>query len=162
MNRFATTGMLAAMLLPGAALAATAQTGISQAAILEDIQFSVLLDMDLGKVAVGGTAGTVELNPATNNRTCTATMVCVGTHARSVLQLTGSDANVQVLFAPTFNLTGPGQDIVAEPLFPGGSGAIISMTGGSATVYFGARLNINANQAPGLYNGTFTLNLEYN
>jgi hypothetical protein len=80
----------------------------------------------------------------------------------SELRLTGSDANVIVTYDPTFNLTGPGQDMVAEPNFPGGSGAIVRLGGGTAVVRFGAKVYVNAGQAPGLYNGQFTVNLEYN
>ncbi len=152
----------AALLAPGMAKAAAATSATSQAQVLEEIQFAVLLDMDFGKIAVGGAAGTVDLDPNAGSRTCDPTVVCVGTFAMSRLQLSGSDASVMVNFDPTFLLTGPGQPIVAEPQFPGGPGAVINMTGGAAVVNFGARLHINANQAPGSYSGQFSVNLEYN
>ena len=152
----------AALCAPGAATAATVATASAQAEVLEQIQFAVLLDMDFGKIAVGGAGGTVELNPASSSRTCDPVLTCVGGFAMSRLQLTGSEANVVVNFAPSFTLSGPGQPIVAEPQFPGGAGAVIHLSGGAATVNFGARLHINPGQTPGSYAGQFAVMLEYN
>lgn len=168
MGTLAATSRLAAALVcsafcaPGAAQAGTTATISAQAEVLEQIQFAVLLDMDFGKVAVGGNGGTVELNPVSSSRTCDPTLTCVGGFAMSRLQLSGSEANVVVGFAPNFTLEGPGQPIVAEPLYPGGSGAVIHLTGGQAVVNFGARLHINPGQTPGAYAGQFTVTLEYN
>lgn len=152
---------LLALALPAPALAATAQTATAQAQVLENIQYAVLLDMDFGRVATTGTAGVIELNPGSGTRSCDPTLVCVSGFAMSELRLTGSDANVQVNFDPTFQLTGPGDPIMAEPLFPGGPGAVVSISGGETVVNFGARLFINAGQAPGVYAGDFTVYLEY-
>ena len=166
--RFARKGPNAMLLaglglaLPAPALAGTAQTAASTAQVLDTIQYAVLLDMNFGRVATSGNAGVVELNPASGTRSCDPTLVCVSGFNMSELRLTGSDANVQVNFDPTFTLTGPGDPIVAEPLFPGGPGAVISISGGQAVVNFGARLYINAGQAPGIYSGDFTVYLEYN
>lgn len=153
--------MLVSALVAQAAQAETVQTGTSTAQVLETIQYSVLLDMDFGKVATTG-SGTITLDPGTGTRTCSGGLVCVGTFGLSQLQLTGSDANVMVSFDPTFTLTGPGDPILTEPLFPGGSGAVIHLTGGQAVVDFGARLHINPAQTPGIYSGDFTVTLEYN
>lgn len=152
----------AAACAPGSALAASAQSGTAQAQVLESIQFAVLLDMDFGKVAVGGAGGVIDLDPGAGSRICDPVLVCVGSFAMSRLQISGSDADVMVSYAPGFTLNGPGQTILAEPQFPGGSGAVIHMTGGSAVVNFGARLHINPGQAPGVYAGQFAVNLEYN
>ena len=151
----------ALLALPAPALAATAQTATAQAQVLENIQYAVLLDMDFGRVATTGTAGVIELNPGSGTRNCDPTLVCVSGVAMSELRLTGSDANVQVNFDPTFQLTGPGDPIMAEPLFPGGPGAVVTISGGETVVNFGARLFINAGQAPGVYTGDFTVYLEY-
>ncbi|MCZ8322412.1 MAG: DUF4402 domain-containing protein [Novosphingobium sp.] len=144
------------------AAAATVQTANATAQVLETIQYAVLLDMNFGRVAVNGSAGVVELDPASGLRNCDPTLVCVSGFAMSELRLSGSDANVQVNFDPTFQLTGPGDPIIAQPLFPGGPGAIVAISGGEAVVNFGARLYINAGQAPGVYSGDFTVYLEYN
>lgn len=153
---------LGAALFPAPAQAGALVTGPTTAQVLEEIQFAVLLDMNFGRIAVNGAGGVVELDPASNNRMCDAGLVCTGTFAVSQLHLTGSDANVQINFQPSFTLTGPGDPMLVEPQFPGGPGAVINLTGGARTVRFGARLHINPLQAPGVYSGDFSIDLEYN
>ena len=105
---------------PGVAAAETVQTGNASAQVLKTIQFAVLLNMNFGKVAVNG-PGVIELDPADGSRSCDPGLVCTGSFALSELRLTGSDAAVKVTFDPTFELSGPGDPILTEPLFPGGS-----------------------------------------
>ena len=137
-----------ALSLPAPALAATAHAAPVQAQVLESIQYAVLLDMDFGRVATTGAAGVIELNPSAGHRTCDPTLVCISGFTMSELRLTGSVANVQVNFDPAFQLTGPGDPILAQPMFPGGHGAVVTISGGQAVVSFGARLFINPGQAP--------------
>lgn len=156
---------LAAVLSLGVASPAHAgaqQTAAATAQVLETIQYAVLLDMNFGRVAVGGAGGVIELDPASGSRNCDPALVCVSGFAMSELRLSGSDANVQVNFDPSFMLTGPGDPILAQPLFPGGPGAVVTISGGEAVVNFGARLFVNPGQTPGLYSGDFTVYLEYN
>lgn len=148
-------------LAPNPARADAARPAQADAQILESIQFAVLLDMNFGKVVSNGQAGVLDLNPSSTGRTCDPTLVCTGNFAVSELRLTGSDAFVQVNFDPTFTLTGPGDPMLAEPEFPGGPGAIVQLVGGETVVKFGAKLHVNANQAPGIYNGDFSVYLEY-
>ncbi len=156
-------GILAG-LAPTGAMAATATPASSQAQILEKISFAVLLDMNLGQIATtSNTAGGVlDFNPSSGNLTCDPGLACVGSHALSQLRLMGSDANAIVNYDPSFQLTGPGDPMTAEPQFPGGQGSIITLTGGLAVVYFGAKLHVNPGQAAGVYSGNFSVNLEYN
>ncbi|WP_176399718.1 DUF4402 domain-containing protein [Novosphingobium sp. B 225] len=149
--------------LPGAAQAEAVQTNTATAQVLDTIQFAVLLDMNFGHVALRDNAngGVVLIDPSSTGRSCDTALVCAGSFAPSQLELTGSDADVQVTFDPTFQLTGPGAPILAEPQFPGGSGTVVRISGGSTVVKLGARLNINPNQAPGVYTGQFSVNLEY-
>jgi Mat/Ecp fimbriae major subunit len=150
----------------GAAIAAypaQAETGTADAQIkiYEQIQFAVLLEMDFGKIISDGTGGTVHMDPATQNRDCVGTITCIGTFAFSRLQLSGSDADVVVTFDPSFQVTGPGTPMTVAPEFPGGSGTVIHLTGGTAVVEFGALLTINPNQAAGIYNGQFSVDISY-
>jgi hypothetical protein len=144
--------------------AATTASSATTAEVLEEIQFAVLLDMNFGRIAVRNPAvgGVVVIDPNSTLRSCDPSLVCTGTWGVSRLELSGSDANVQVNFDPSFQLTGPGQPIVAEPIFPGGPGAVVHLTGGHVVVNFGARIAINPGQAPGNYSGDFSVYLEYN
>jgi Domain of unknown function (DUF4402) len=152
--------VITASLLP---CAAHADVKVADATITvyEDIQFSVLLDMDFGTIVSDSTGGTVNIDPVNNSRTCPATMTCTGSFSFSELQLSGSDANVVVTYDPSFNLNGPGVPILVEPQFPGGSGAVVQLTGGSAIFKFGAQVHINPYQQPGAYNGVFTVDVSY-
>jgi Mat/Ecp fimbriae major subunit len=142
---------------------AQAETGTADAQIkiYEQIQFAVLLDMDFGKIVSDGTGGTVHMDPATQNRDCLGTITCIGTFAFSRLQLSGSDADVMVTYDPSFQVTGPGDPMTVLPEFPGGSGTVIHLTGGTAVVEFGAMLTINPNQTAGSYNGQFSVDVSY-
>lgn len=146
------------------AMAAAPASATASAQVLEEIQFAVLLDMNFGRIAVRNPAvgGEVVIDPSSTSRTCDPSLVCTGSWAVSRLELSGSEAYVQVNFDPTFQLTGPGQPIDAEPLFPGGPGAVVHLTGGFTVVNFGARIVINPGQTPGDYSGDFTVHLEYN
>lgn len=161
-NALCAAGLLAT-LAPASAMAAATATGGGQAQILENIQFAVLLDMQLGQIATtsASTGGVLDFNPSSGNLTCDPTLVCVGSHALSQLRVMGSDANIVVNYDLSFQLTGPGAPMTAEPQFPGGQGSIITLTGGLAVVYFGARLHVNPGQASGVYSGSFSVNLEY-
>jgi 3-hydroxyisobutyrate dehydrogenase len=128
-----TCAALCALAAMPAQAATTASTG-TQAEVLDTIQVAVLLDMDFGRIAVGGAGGVVVIDPNAGSRSCDPTLVCVGSFGTSELQLTGSDASVQVNFDPTFQLTGPGVPIVAEPQFPGGPGAVVNISGGTTVV----------------------------
>lgn len=134
----------------------------SKAKLYRPINFAVVLELDFGSIVSGPAGGTVVLDPATGTRDCAGgTLVCTGSFSWSRLSLTGSDANVRVTYAPTFTLVGPGAPIAAELDFPGGSGAVVSLSGGSRTIDIGAKLHIAPNQVPGNYTGLFSVNVDY-
>lgn len=146
-------------LVPSAAMAETASAD-SKAQVHSPIQFAVLLELDFGSIIAGSSGGSVVLDPLASARNC-GTMICTGSFSWSRLSLSGSDATVAISYAPLFYLNGPGQPIGAELTYPGGSGAQIQMTGGSAEVQFGAILHINPDQLPGAYSGQFAVDVNY-
>lgn len=144
-----------------AAAETTAASG--DARVLNPINFSLLLELDFGSVVSTPVGGTILLDPGSGNRDCsTGGLVCTGVYSVARLILTGSDAMVTVTYAPTLQLTGPGDPMTVTPLFPGGSGSQVPLTGGTATFDFGAALTVNPGQAAGVYTGTFSVNVEYN
>ncbi len=154
---------LAAGMLTLTASPAQAETeaAASHARILRPINFAMLLEMDFGAVVVGAGGGTVTLDPQSGTRDC-STLTCTGSHSVARLVLSGSDATVTVTYDPSFIITGPGLPMTVAPLFPGGSGAQVQLTGGSATIDFGAALTVAAGQMDGAYTGDFTVNVNYN
>lgn len=142
--------------------AADTGSGVSQAQVLQPINFALLLELDFGQVIATPSGGTIILDPSTGNRLCnTGGLVCSGSYSVARLVLSGSDALVTVTYAPTLQLTGPGDPMTVTPLFTGGSGAQVQLTGGTATFDFGAILLVNPNQVEGDYTGTFTVNVDY-
>ncbi|MEH6790561.1 DUF4402 domain-containing protein [Parasphingorhabdus sp.] len=150
---------IGAALVPAAAAAETASAD-SKAQILRPIQFAVLLELDFGNIIANSSGGSVVLDPLSSSRNC-GTLVCTGAFSWSRLAITGSDAMVDISYAPLFYLTGPGAPIGAQLTYPGGSGSQIEMTGGSAEVQFGAILHVNPDQVPGAYSGQFAVDVNY-
>jgi Mat/Ecp fimbriae major subunit len=142
------------------AMAGTA-TGNGKVTVYETLNFAVLLEMDFGKIVTDTSGGMVDLDPVTNARNCPSNLDCIGTFSFARLQLTGSDAQVSVNYDPNFQLTGPGDSITVEPTFSGGQGAIVQLTGGSASFDFGAKLHVNPSQLAGSYSGEFTVDIDY-
>lgn len=138
------------------------QSASANARVYQPINFAVLLELEFGSIVADSLGGTVTLDPASGTRDCAGgSLICAGTFSWSRLQLTGSDATVVVTYSPSFTLTGPGDPIIAELDFPGGSGASVLLTGGSTTIEIGAKLHVNANQAPGPYTGLFSVDVNY-
>jgi Domain of unknown function (DUF4402) len=155
--------LIVPLLLAAAPAAAETAPGDTKARILTPINFAILLEMNFGDVIAGASGGMVTLNPADGSRDCAiGGLTCTGSHSIARLVLTGSDAIVTVTYAPTFTITGPGAPMTVLPLFPGGSGAQVPLTGGTATIDFGAALIVGANQIDGQYSGDFTVNVNYN
>jgi Mat/Ecp fimbriae major subunit len=140
---------------------AEAATATSKAKIVVKSELTSLLSMNFGTIYTDGAGGDVLLDKPNDNRTCAPGLICYGAYDFATLQLSGSDATVVVTYAPTVQLTGPGDDMNVEVLFPGGQGAAISVTGGQVDVIFGARLTVNANQAEGEYSGQFSVDVDY-
>ncbi len=139
---------------------AMAETAGSAAEVYDPIQFAVLLELNFGSIVANSTGGDIVLDPADGTRDCGA-LICAGTFSWSKLALTGSDATVEMTYAPLFYLTGPGDPIGAELTYPGGSGSTVDIVGGSAEVEFGSILHINPDQVQGEYQGQFEVDVFY-
>ena len=137
-------------------------------------------DMDFGKVAYSPSAGTIVLSAAAA-ATCTTTGSLMRTGTCRAAKFEGSVRflfNLQVT-QPTGNgidLTGPGGARMRLDTFTYGAGPgmldlgqsgtnhrfwILNLNG-SYAFYMGGTLHVGANQAPGVYNGTFQIQLNYN
>ncbi len=150
--------MVSAICVPAAA---QSDTGSVNVTIIEEVEFSVQLELDFGKITTSNIGGIVELSPSAGTRDCSSAITCTGLYSMSRISLSGSDALVRISYQTDFELTGPGAPMRVEPSLPSGSGTVLALTGGSATFDFGARLFINPGQASGNYSGTFTINVEY-
>jgi spore coat protein U-like protein len=160
---------------PVAAQVVTASAG-AQASIVEPLSLLKLQDLDFGRMAARPTAGTVTVNP--NTGACTVTGPILHTGGCQFAEFGGQGVRrmrVRIQLPATITLTGPGgatmtantltlglaPDLTQLPGSPGNPRYEIGSNSGIFTFRVGARLNVGANQAPGVYNGTFNVTVIY-
>lgn len=164
-------------LITAPAQAQTASTtGAAQAAIVEPLALLKLQDLRFGRMAVSPTAGTVTVNP--NTGACTVTGGVISTGSCGYAEFGGQGVRrmrVRIQLPTTITLTGPGgatmvannltlglaPDLTQLPGAPGNPRYEIASNSGIFTFRVGARLNVGANQAPGIYTGTFAVTVQY-
>lgn len=137
-------------------------------------------DMDFGDIMPNPTGGLVVMTPAAA-AVCTTTGGLVRTGVCKSAEFTGiaflnADLRVQRPSGNRIDLTGPGGVTMRLDAFTfgstgptaylGSSGAnhrfIVNAGDGSFRFYVGGTLHVNPNQAPGRYNGTFQIRVDYN
>ncbi|HQA18623.1 MAG TPA: DUF4402 domain-containing protein [Novosphingobium sp.] len=174
---FTCAGLICA---PAAAQTASATAG-SQAVVVEPLSLIKVADLNFGKIAARPTAGTVTVDPNTGACTVTGPILSVGgCHFAEFAGMGVRNMRVRFQIPTTVTLTGPGGatmvadtftlGIAPDLIFIGGNGnglgngnkryQIVSSTG-IFTFRIGARLNVGANQAPGIYTGTFPVTVQY-
>ena len=175
---FAVLAAMAALWLP--VTPAQAQTVTSNDAttiLIEPLTLAKLADMDFGEIFVT-TGGTVVMTPGAVP-TCTTTGGLV--HSEECqpatfagLGRTGQRVSVRRPNGRTITLTGPGADMLVTDLTIDGGVTLnpiqsnpvferfrINTLDGSFIFWVGGTLNVNANQTPGLYTGTFDIRVDY-
>ncbi|WFL78388.1 DUF4402 domain-containing protein [Altererythrobacter arenosus] len=146
-------------------------------AIFGDLNLTHLEDMDFGQI-VETTGGTIVMSPFPN-ASCTVTGSVIHSGVCQPASFGGSGDNgkiVRIKKPPSarLTLTGPGADMEITNMTIDGSPELqlIQSTPGysryridSVTGIFEFRvagtLNVGANQAPGLYTGTFEITIQY-
>lgn len=168
---------------PAAAQAVVANAG-AQAVIVEPLALIKIADLHFGRLAARPTAGTVTVDP--NTGTCAVTGPILHVGGCGYAEFGGEGVRrmrVRIQLPTTITLTGPGGVTmvadtltlgVAPDLSPiggpsngngnGGGGGPrfeIASSSGIFTFRVGARLNVGANQAAGVYTGTFPVTVIY-
>lgn len=173
---------LLACVAPAAASAqVVTETADAQAAILDNGAMANLADMDFGTMTQPAVASTVTMTPAVA-ATCSpsAGVVHAGACQPATFAIMGKKhdrARIRENNGGTILLTGPGGatmtvtnlTIGVTDMTPnGGAGGwnfgrwIIEPDSGIAQFRIGGRLNIGANQAPGVYVGTLNMQVQLN
>lgn len=157
-----------------AAAQAAASTTQAEAIVLRPLAFFKVDDLDFGDIlANAGSAGTVQLLP-NGTRTATGGVVLVG-NSHQPARFTGlGTRNQQIsmsLQANSIFITGPGAPMRVRSFEIGSTPTAILTTTplrfritsstGAFNFPLGAILEVGANQTPGDYVGTFTINLNY-
>jgi Domain of unknown function (DUF4402) len=157
----AAIGSIAALLGGSTSAQANDITATTRGIIYRPTTLASLLDLDFGTIVASTTGGQVQLDAPGSTRNCDPALVCLGGYNFATLILTGSDAIVQVTYAPTVQLLGPGAPMNVALQFPGGSGALVPIVSNIAIIKFGALLDVNPNQLDGTYSATFSVNVDY-
>jgi len=149
-------------------------TAPSQAVIVRPLSFFKVQDLLFGSIVRGATAGTVTIVPD-GTRTSTGGVTLVGTGYQPARFAGDGDPGQTVrirMNTPTITITGPGAPMTVDTFTIGstptntvlGAGWDNFTLGGAGGVFnfpLGARLQVAANQAPGTYSGTFSIELQY-
>jgi hypothetical protein len=165
--------------------AATAQVATAQgsatAAVVTPLTLVKVEDLNFGRIAAQPTAGTVTVG--VNGGGCTTTGAVVHQGACQYAEFAGMGVRrmrVRIQIPTSVTITGPGgatmlvdtMTLGTQPdlTFMGGNGNglgngnrryEINSPTGIFTFRVGGRLNVGANQAPGVYNGTFPVTVQY-
>ena len=163
--------------LPGVALAQDTAAVDTRVGIIEPLTITKLSDLDFGDI-VPSTGGTVVLNP-TISPTCTVTGAVIQSgecQPASFGGFGGAGQRVRVRrpINRTITLTGPGADMTVTDITingnpdmtpvrsnPNWERFLIGSADGTFVFRVGGTLNVNPNQAPGVYTGTFDIRLDY-
>lgn len=174
----ATLALMLAVLCAGAAQAGeiATTTANARAVIVADLTFFKVNDLQFGKIIAGATAGTVVVAP-TGVRTVTGGVrLASGTTVQAAAFAGKGAVGQQVAIAitsttVTLNRAGGGATMTMDTFIIGSTPTAqlttspTTFTIGNPTGIFqfpvGATLRVGANQAPGVYTGTFTLTLQY-
>jgi hypothetical protein len=141
--------------------------------VLRQLSFFRVQDLDFGDIIPGPTAGVVRILPDGTRTVTGGVQVAGSTHQPARFAGMGS-RNQQVLIsvsANTIQLTGPGAPMTLSQFEIGSSPSVIlsttptrfriNTTNGQFNFPVGARLAVGANQADGVYSGTFAITLNY-
>lgn len=140
---------------PATALANAAATIVQPIAIVNNVH------LNFGNIAAGATAGTVVLSPA-GVRTPTHVILpnVTGTVSAAQFTVTGlAGANYSISLPVSVALSSGGNSITVNNFTEDAVTQVL--TGGTDTFNVGATLAVGANQAVGLYTGTFNVTVDY-
>ena len=164
-----------------------AVTASARATVVSPLTLVWVQDLKFGRIIPKPQPGTVTVDKVTGVCTVTGPIIEVGKCQFAQFAGMGTkNMGARISLTTVANLTGPGQAMVLDQIALG-TNSTISFTGnanangggvgltkgGNAERYtittnsgiyllnVGGRLNVNANQAPGVYNGSITVSVQY-
>lgn len=153
---------LSAVSFASAASAATSATASASAEVLSTLTLTADSALNFGQIAAN-TGGTVTVN-ADSTTAFTGTLVSTGTRAPAGFTVGGTpNANVVVTLPTSATLTRfGGTETMSIAGFNSNPPAGFQLNGtGSATFNVGGTLTVASGQVAGVYNGTFSVSVEY-
>jgi hypothetical protein len=162
---------------PAMAAAQANEAAVSSASILDDITLTSTRDMDFGRI-VAPSGGRVDM-AATDAPVCTANnaLQLLDTCQSAAFNgsgVAGTQIRVSVPPGRRINLTGPDRDLRVRRMTVGAGDGLafvrrrnrnfeftVTDANGAFEFFVGARLLIRNNQGPGIYTGTFDIEVDY-
>lgn len=173
-SRITSTGFsLAALALAiassGSAIAATA-TANSTSTIILPINILKTVDLAFGSFAPSAVGGSVIVTPGSaRNVAGGVTAISSSTSSAAQFNVTGQTGLTYSISVSGTSLSNGTDSMEFNPISDLSASAIVTgsvsagtLTGGAQTIYVGGELTIDANQAPGDYEGDVTALVEYN
>ena len=156
---------IAAMFASTTAEAAT-QTSNGRVRMVRPIIINLTRDLDFGSLVIATTAGRATVNPRTDARTRTGgvTLLGGGTPGAARFVVSGTPSRpVQVTLGPRPTLTRSGgtETMTMTALTMNGGVNRTLNAAGTLDLRIGGTLAVAANQAAGIYAGTFTVTVDY-
>lgn len=155
--------VLSAASFASAASAATSATATASAEVLSTLTVTADSALRFGQIAAN-TGGTVTVN-GDSTVASTGSLISTGSRAPASFTVTGTPgASVAVSLPASATLTRSGgtETMSIAGFNSNRSGAFQLAAGtGAATFAVGGTLTVGSNQVAGLYNGTFSISVEY-
>lgn len=169
MSKLARAAGAAALVLPVLALPtatfAANTSGAGEAIIVTPTSFFLVEDMSFGTIVPGSSAGSVTIDEITGARMSAGGVVALaGDSAQRARFVAGGTEGqtVDLTLGPLPTLDdGNGNTMPVTSLVMDGPSTRTFGPSMAMDIYVGGTLAVGANQAPGLYSGTFTLTIEY-
>ena len=162
-------------------------TGRARATVVAPLTLVWVQDLKFGKIVPRPLAGTVTVDQNTGVCTVTGPILEVGKCQFAQFAGMGTkNMGARISLSSVVNLTGPGLTMVLDQIKLGTNSTIsfagngnangkgvgltkggnaerytITTTSGIYLLNVGGRLTVNANQAPGVYNGSITVSVQY-
>jgi Domain of unknown function (DUF4402) len=168
----ARSAMVVVGLMASAPVVAATQSGALRVIALKPTNILYVDPLDFGLIIPAAAAGTVTLNAQTGARTGTVVTLAGATFSRARFVAAGTPLRVVTLAvnpSPTITISNGASTMTINQLRVSANGAGPQPFGPNHTLdatgvidfRIGGRLNVGANQASGLYTGTFTLTMDY-
>lgn len=159
---------LAAFAFPPMAVHAATMTTTVELSIIEPFTVVKLADLEFGSMFAGTTAGTVTINPNTLGRTMTGGVSAAPGSFNPAEFITRGAPNRRVIVRlpsgpVTLSRIGGGGSMTVTNWTRNGAPPTSTPLGPDGLLQFrvGGRLNVGANQMPGRYTGSFSIEVQY-
>jgi len=153
------SAVLAVTLGAASANAATA-SATATANVVQAITISQTAGLNFGTIVPGASASTVAVDTG-SVRTCGAGLTCSGSAASGAFTATGTGGQTVLISNDAGTTLSSGANSMTVTGLTASTASAVLSGGGSTSFTVGGTLNVGANQAAGVYNGNYNVNVVY-